>query len=216
VQDLSATATTAYVDDAGALTQPDLINGVFGLCTIDGERIMYRDRDLAANAITGCIRGTAGTGAAAHTAGTDVYDIGRGNLLYAEYQDYIVKDTALGDGSTTIFYAPSIDIDNPDESSSIDIRAIEVYVGGQRQYAYSDTSATSQYRWIVAEFDPLAIEFITDYAAVPPLTAPASGVEVTVLVRRGQSWYQPGAVEPSDGVALQETQTLAARFFRGL
>ena len=42
------------------------------------------------------------------------------------------------------------------------------------------------------------------------------GHEVTILVRQGKTWYQPTATEPSDGQALQETQTQAARFLRGL
>ena len=47
-------------------------------------------------------------------------------------------------------------------------------------------------------------------------TAPASGSEVTILVRRGVTWYQGTGTEPSDGVALQDTNTKAARFLRGL
>jgi hypothetical protein len=57
-------------------------------------------------------------------------------------------------------------------------------------------------------------------------TAPADGVQVTILVRRGQTWYQGGVVfnpdtqliqqQPSNGVALQETNTRAARFFQGV
>ena len=46
--------------------------------------------------------------------------------------------------------------------------------------------------------------------------APPAGYEITIQVKRGQSWYQPGDNTPSNGVALQETNTLAARFLRGL
>ena len=46
-------------------------------------------------------------------------------------------------------------------------------------------------------------------------TAPADGVEVTILVRRGVTWYNPGVGTPSDGVPLQDTDNQAARFLRG-
>jgi hypothetical protein len=35
------------------------------------------------------------------------------------------------------------------------------------------------------------------------------------LVRRGVTWYAPGAGTPSNGIALQQTNTQAARFLRG-
>lgn len=217
VQPMTATANIAYVADAAALSEPDLPNGVFGLVTIGGERIMYRERNTALNFIQGLMRGTAGTGAADHAAGIDVYDISRGNLLNQEYQDYTESDTLIGDGVTTIFYAPSVSIDTTLEDSSFDVRSIEVYVGGTRQYAFEDTTVaieSGQYRWTVAEFDPLAIEFVTQ-TSYPDLYAPPAGVEVTILVRKGLSWYQIGNGTASNGVALQETDTVAARFLKG-
>jgi len=223
---LSATADIIYVDDAGKLTQPDLPNGVFGVITINGERIMYRNRNVGANTITGLMRGTAGTGAAEHVIGTPVYDMGRGNLLYASYQDYVVKDTIPAYDPAnpsperpvpgqTEFVAPNIVIQDFLDSSS-EALSLEVYVGGIRQYKYSDTTATSQYRWVQNQFDPVSVEFIVNSTLVPPLSAPLDSAEVTILVRQGKTWYQPTATEPSDGQALQETQTQAARFLRGL
>jgi hypothetical protein len=212
---LTADADIAYVTNANALTDPDLANGVFGVCTINAERIMYRIRDTATNSISGLLRGTAGTAATSHSVDSVVYDMGRGNLMYEQYQDYIVKDSTLADGTTTVFYAPSIVVEDFLDSSSENL-SIEVYVGGIRQYKYSDTTTTSEYRWVLNQYDPVAVEFIVDSSTVPPLAAPADGSEVTILVRRGQSWYQPGETTASDGVALQETNTLAARFLRGL
>ena len=205
-QDLSGTANIAYVANAQALSAPDLAAGIFGIVTIDGERIMYRERDTVANTISGLIRGTAGTGAADHSVGANVYDMGRGNLLPTQFQNYIVSDSSMGDASTTIFYAPSIVIADFADSA-VETDAIEVYVGGIRQYAASDTTADSTYRWFVTDFDPLAVEFDI---------APAAGSEVTILVRQGVTWYAPGDGTASNGVALQDTQTQAARFLRGL
>jgi hypothetical protein len=169
---------------------------------------MYRHRDLAANTVSGLQRGTAGTAAANHAAGTSVYDMGRGNLLDQTYQDYIVKDSGMGDGTTAVFYAPHIDIADFGDSSTLYVESIEVYVGGIRQYNYSDTTTDSEYRWIVSLFDPLTIEFIVDGT----YSAPAAGSEVTILQRRGKSWYEPANGNPSNGIPLQETDTQAARF----
>ena len=212
VQDLSATADIIYVDNAAALSEPDLPGGVFGLITIGGERIMYRSRDTVSNTVSGLMRGTAGTAADSHYTDDTVYDIGRGNLLSSTYQDYIVSDSTLADGSTTVYYAPNINISDFGDSSSVYTESIEVYVGGQRQYNYSQTQATSQYRYIVTDFGPLAIEFIVDNDPVSPLLPPAAGSEVTILQRRALSWYEPGATTASNGIALQETDTEAARF----
>lgn len=208
---LSATANIAYVNNASALGEPDLTNGIFGLVTIGGERIMYRERNTALNTISGLRRGTAGTAADSHSVNAPVYDISRGNLLPEQFQDYVVSDTALGDGSTTVFYAPNINISDFGDSSSIYVESIEVYVGGVRQYNYSDTTAESQYRWIITDVGPLAVEFITDGTTVPSLTAPAEGAEVTILQRRGVWWYDLATPD----LSLQETDSQAARFLRG-
>jgi len=60
------------------------------------------------------------------------------------------------------------------------------------------------------------VEFVVDNNVFPPLTAPDAGVEVTILVRQGVTWYEPGVGTASDGIALQDTNTQAARFLRGL
>jgi hypothetical protein len=214
-QALSSTASIAYVANAAALSQPNLEKGIFGVLTVDGERIMYRERNVILNTVSGLIRGTGGTGAADHAAGAEMYDIGRGNLLDANYQDYVVKNSSLGDGTTTVFYAPNIDLSDSGDSSTASAESIEVYVGGVRQYAYSDTTASSQYRWFVTDFSPLAVDFVVDSTVDPELLPPVAGAEVTILQRRGVTWYAPGNGTPSNGVALQETDTAAARFFRG-
>ena len=213
---VSATADEIFVVDAAALSEPNLAAGVFGVVVIDGERIMYRERNLSLNKLSGLMRGTAGTAAAPHQVGATATDLGRGNLLEQQYQDYVVSDTTLSDGSSSVYYAPSIDISSAYQDSSSEVMALEVYVGGIRQYAYSETAATSQYRWVVTDLDPVTVEFLTDSDPVDPLLLPPAGVDVTILVRRGKSWYEPGIDSASNGVALQDTNTPAARFLRGL
>jgi hypothetical protein len=210
VAPVTATADVIYVEDAAALTQPDLGLGIFGVVTINGERITYRQRDLGTNTISGLRRGTAGTGAAAHNEGTAVYSMGRGQLLAERYQDYLVSDTSTGDGSTTIFYAPNIQTTDFDDSSSIWVDSIEVYVEGQRQYRYGQ-AGNSQYSWIVTDVDPVAIEFVAPPGVIDPVIAPPSGVEITIVQRRGTWWYDISTAAAREE-SLQENPSEAARF----
>ena len=191
---LSATDDIIYVTNASALSEPNLPQGIFGLITIDGERIAYRYRDTANNTVSGLRRGTAGTGAADHNANTFVYDIGIGNLLPSEYQNYIVSDEFLADGATTIYTAADISVVGLDSTELID--AVQVYVGGLLQ--------SGGYEILTAA--PVSIEFAV---------APTINYQVAIVVLRGVTWYAPGSETPSDGIPLQEQETVAARFIRG-
>ena len=183
-----------YVTDASVLSEPNLPQGIFGLITIDGERIAYRNRDTVLNILSGLRRGTAGTGVADHDSGTAVYDIGIGNRLPQEYQNYVVSNEVLADGTQTIFVANDIVITNLDSTELVE--AVEVYVGGILQ--------TSGYT--ITGGNPVTVEFEI---------APTANYQVAIMVKRGLSWYQPGPSTPSDGIPLQEQQTLAGRFIRG-
>ena len=195
VQSVSMTDDVIYVADANALIEPNLPDNVWGALTIDGERIMYRERNTTNNTVSSLLRGTAGTANAPHTVGATVYNIGPGNLLSAEYQNYVVVNSALGDGSTTVYVADNIDVGNMDSTTMEE--AVQVYIGGTLQ--------TSGY--VITADNPVTVEFAT---------APPAGVEVDILVRRALTWYAPGAGTPSNGEPLQETETAAARFLRGL
>ena len=191
---ISAVDDVIYVDNASALSQPNLPLGIFGLVTINGERITYRNRDTTNNTISGLRRGTAGTGAASHASGSPVYDIGAGNLLPVQYQNYVVSQDFLADGTTTSFVATDISVVGLDSAELTD--AVEVYVGGIRQ----------QGGYIIDTADPVNVVFDV---------APTQNYQVTILVRRALSWYEPGPTTPSDGIPLQEQTTEAARFIRG-
>ena len=234
-QAVAQTDDIIHVANADALVAPDLVANFWGVVTIDAERIMYRYRDTTANTISGLLRGTAGTANAPHAVGAIAYDIGRDNLLDIQYQNYVVSDTTLADGTQTVFVAESISLVVPGAvtwsisntyimgtavvNSGIYYRAIidvpaniainnitywepasaelQVYVGGFRvQTGYTLTSS-----------DPATVTFTT---------APADGVDVTILVQRGVTWYAPGASTASNGNPLQITDTVPARFLRGL
>jgi hypothetical protein len=184
---------TIYVVDANALTQPDLQANIWGVITINGERIMYRELNINNNTVSSLLRGTAGTAAAEHEVDSIVYNTGRGNLAPAEYQDRVVYTNTLADGTTTTFSASNIDLSAL--TLSFAEQAILVYVAGIRVYT----------GYTVDSVAPAAVTFVT---------APPAGYEVSILVRQGFGWYQPANGEPSDGQALQITQTDAARFFR--
>jgi hypothetical protein len=190
-QALSQTDLVIYVEDASRCPEPKLEYGYFGLITINGERIAYRQRDLASNTLLGLRRGTAGTAIDNHAVDSYVYDITSNNYVPVEYQNYYDRQEFLGNGSTTVFATDSITID-PTLT-----HAVEVLVGGILQNSgYS----------ITAE-DPVVVTFDT---------APLANYQVSIRVLRAESWYEPGTSTASNGVPLQETQTKAARFFRGV
>jgi hypothetical protein len=192
-QTLFVNDNIVYVDDAGALAEPDLANNIWGVLTVNGERIMYRERDLMTNTVSSLLRGTAGTAVDSHAVGAIVYNLNRDNLAPAIYQNTYVGSETLANGSTTTFTA---DVDLSQEDSAFDEQAILVYVGGLLQTTgYSVTSDS-----------PVTIEFTT---------APTAGYQVTIQIRQGLGWYGAGSTTEYDGVGLQYTDTVAAQFFRG-
>jgi hypothetical protein len=146
---------------------------------------------LATNTLLGLRRGTAGTAVDNHAVDSYVYDITNNNYVPVEYQNYYDRQDFIGNGSTTVFATTSMVID-PTLT-----HAVEVLVGGILQ----DSGYT-----ITAE-DPVTVTFNT---------APPTNYQISIRVLRAESWYEPGTSTASNGVPLQETQTKAARFFRGV
>jgi hypothetical protein len=319
-----------YVDNASALDIPDLPNNIWGILTVNGERIMYREVDYTLNTVSGLRRGTAGTAAADHAVGSAVYDLGRGNLMPEQFQDYVDSNNFVGDGTSTVFVTDVVVNERPLVSigGSVEVRIngilqdLDTYtvtalepvaivfnnsipvLGSTVQITVTDTLsvATSQSfsatgssarfsttldiglveqpasSYVLDDFDPIIITFNTpvpagqvvyianqlsgkdefdysfsdgvettfstdinltlpvrvyvggieqtnlvdytvtslDTVSVTFVESVPAGQEVTILVRRGVTWYAPGIDTPSNGVALQDTDTQAARFLRGL
>mgnify|MGYP003334093648 CR=1 FL=1 len=193
VQTLHNYSDVVYVVDAAALAEPDLTNNIWGVITVNGERIMYRERDLVTNTLSSLIRGTAGTAIDSHAAGSTVYNLNRDNLAPVTYQDHYVGSNTLADGITTVF---STDVDLSQEDSAFDAQAVQVYVGGILQ--------TTGYS--VTGDNPITVAFDT---------APTAGYQVTIQIRQALSWYGAGSTTSYDGVGLQYTNTPAAEFFLG-
>jgi hypothetical protein len=209
-QDLSTTDDTIYVDNAGALSVPNLAANQWGALTVGAERIMYREIDLENNTVSGLLRGTAGTAITAHDSGDAVYNIGRDNLFSRQYQNYIVETTALADGSTTVFAAPNITlstsstawvISNTYSSGDIVVNSGSFYSAKQDVLGLLNIAITNTDYW-----QPLAaavevyvggirltadLYAVTDQAPVSVTldAAPPDGVAVTILVRRG-TWIE--------------------------
>jgi hypothetical protein len=223
-----------YVINASTLTIPNFLANIWGVITIDGERIMYRNIDFENNTVSSLLRGTAGTAAAAHLAGAEVYDESRGNLLPAQFQNYVVSNTTLADGTTTIFEAVDISLSGSSSVTWVEADtysgATTVNAGGSYYYAKQDvpanTTITNTTYWqplnaavqvyvggalqtsgyTFTSENPVIIEFST---------APLSGSNVIILINRGVTWYQQGVDTASNGIPLQETTTPAAQFLQG-
>jgi hypothetical protein len=184
------------VENASALGEPNIENNVWGVITVGAERIMYRYRDLDNNTVGGLLRGTAGTAISNHALGATVYNMSAGNLLPAQYQDYVVSATAIADGTTSVFVAPDLDL-NTEDLSTLAAPQLRVTVGG------TSVPATD---YTILQANPATIQFDR---------TPPRGVEVALFELRGSSWYQPGINTASDGRPLQLTNTEAAKFLRG-
>jgi hypothetical protein len=184
-----------YVENALACGAPDIISNYLGVVIINGERITFRSRDLVNNTLSGLMRGTAGTAIATHEVNTPVYNMGRENLLSGGgYQDHVDQTTILSNGSQTVFTASNINLLGVDSTEWLE--ALIVSVGGiiQPYTAYEFLGA-----------NPASIRFYE---------APPAGRQVTLAVKRAQSWYEPGASTPSNGLPLQLQTTAAAKFLR--
>jgi hypothetical protein len=195
-QSLSADSDIIHVKDASRLGSTDIEKNLWGVVTVGAERIMYRYRDLASNTVSGLLRGTAGTAAANHATNSFVIDMSIGSMLPEPYEDYLVFNNFYSDGKTDVFEADNINLTLVDSATVAD-ETLRVFVGG-RQLLPSD--------YIILQENPATVQLYI----IPPV-----GVEITLAVLRGTSWYQPGIDTPSDGVPLQLTQTPQAKFLRG-
>jgi hypothetical protein len=195
-QHLAADSDIIYVTDASKLGGADIEKNLWGVITVGAERIMYRYIDTDTNTVSGLLRGTAGTATADHSAGTVVIDMSSGSMLEEPYEDYLVYTDFVSDGKTDIFQADNINLQLVDSTIVAD-ESLRVFVGG-RQLLPSE--------YVILEENPAKIQLYI----IPPV-----GVEITMAVLRGTSWYQPGIDTASDGVPLQLTQTPQAKFLRG-
>jgi hypothetical protein len=195
-QAMSATDDTIYVRDASTLSEPNLADNIFGVVIIDGERITYTVRNTTDNTLSGLRRGVAGTAISAHASGASVSNAGLDQQLPAEYQQTTTKNTFTGDGTTRVFTASNVVLENNLDSTEIE-EAVRVRVGG----TLLDIS-----EYFVSQINPTQVTLIN---------APAAGVEIDVFIVKASVMYAQGTGTASNGIALQQQTTDALRFLRG-
>jgi hypothetical protein len=180
---------------------------------------MYRYRDTDNNTVSGLLRGTAGTAITTHASGAIVYYMGRGNLLPQEDQNYIVSHNILANGTDLQFNAPNISL-NFDAAEPYDVLPFDLgtVTGEPESYDFGLGDPTNQVEVYVAGIQLHSGFSIISSSPVIVVfdVAPPAGAEVTILVRRAETWYQQGVATASNGNPLQITETPAARFLRGL
>ena len=137
----------------------------------------------------------------------DALEVFVGGLAQAEH--------FIGDGITTQFaLSGAVTLTTP----IVTINGAKLLTG----YSITTTPTTVTLTFTTAPaFEAVIVVSTYTLNAVDPVnitfvTAPADGAEITMLVRRGVTWYQQGAGTASNGVPLQETNTAPARFLRGL
>jgi hypothetical protein len=195
-QAMSATNDTIYVRDASTLSEPNLADNIFGVVIIDGERITYTVRNTTNNTLSGLRRGVAGTAISAHASGASVSNAGLDQQLPAEYQQTTTKNTFTGDGTTRVFTAANVVLEDNLDSTEIE-EAVRVRVGG----TLLDIS-----EYFISQVNPTEVTLIN---------APAAGVEIDVFIVKASVMYAQGTGTASNGIALQQQTTDALRFLRG-
>jgi hypothetical protein len=186
-QDLAVDDRTITVVDGSVLGEVDGTTKLPGVIFINKERIEYFVK--SGNTLSQIRRGTLGTGIKAHVGGTSVVDASGKNTV--PYSDTIYTDTHTGDGSTVSF-ATTI---APTSASQLDI-----FIGGQRLLLTSEDGSTVNY----------TVDGST--AVVTLTTAPSADVQVKILQKKGNVWYNQGTNSAADGKGLQKATSNAAKF----
>ena len=205
-QTLATDATDIKVADATKLANPQPVIGldgstvstiIPGVVFVDKERIEYFTKTN--NRLGQLKRGTLGTGIKEHGSGTEVVDASGTQTI--PYVDTVHTDTFTGDGSTATFTATKTLTATLNQSSpAIGIPAdqIDIFIGGQRLLMVSEDGST--------------INYSISGDNVTFTSAPAFGIQIKILHKKGQVWYTAKDGNPADGKGLQASTTQQAQF----
>lgn len=215
--------TELTVSDASELTSPTVDQ--FGIVTINGEKIQYLSKD--GNVLKNLRRGYLGTSIpSVHNIGSIVIDTGFEEQV--PYSDKQTKEDFVSDGSSLIIgplgftprktEASHWDIDDktiPDGYGRCD--SIEVFVGGTRLRKdlvslHNPTVGANSPEGDVVQEAQFSVDGTTNYIRLTE-SVPA-GVRITVVRRTGNTWYNIGDGNPSDGQSLSNATTAIARFLQ--
>jgi hypothetical protein len=193
-QTLATDATDIVVADASVLADPQTVIGpdgstvstiIPGVVFVGKERIEYFTKTN--NRLGQLKRGTLGTGIKEHGSGTNVVDASGTQTI--PYVDTVYTNTFTGDGSTVAFTLSQ----TPSSASELDI-----FIGGQRLLLTSEDGST--------------INYSVSGADVTLTSAPAYGVQIKILHKKGQVWYTAADGNPADGKGLQGSTSQQAQF----
>ena len=205
-QTLATDATDIKVADATKLANPQPVIGldgstvstiIPGVVFVDKERIEYFTKTN--NRLGQLKRGTLGTGIKEHGSGTEVVDASGTQTI--PYVDTVHTDTFTGDGSTATFTATqtlTTTLNQSSPATGIPADQIDIFIGGQRLLMVSEDGST--------------INYSISGDNVTFTSAPAFGIQIKILHKKGQVWYTAKDGNPADGKGLQASTTQQAQF----
>jgi hypothetical protein len=217
VRDFSYYDTVLQVNDAATLG-----TAIRGVIVINSERIEFGSR--TGNLLSNLRRGVFGTAIAEiHARGSDVIDISDSETIpYTEVQN---KFDFYANGSNRLFgplpFVPGKTVINNWYRNSIptgygQCNEVEVFVGGRRLIKnpvniYNEQLGLES----PVNGDPLVeAEFSVDgvTAEVRLTNAPSAGIRVTIIQRKGNTWYELD----NNGIPLSlgNSQTTIAKFIQ--
>ena len=176
------------VEDGASLPEPDVASNVPGVIFVDKERIEYFIK--SGNKLSQLRRGTLGTGIKDHSSGAEVVDASEVQTI--PYADGVYVDTFTGDDTTTAFTTTQ---------TLTSASQLDIFIGGQRVLLTSEDGST--------------VNYTASGTTVTLATAPASGVKIQILHKKGQVWYTGKDGNPADGKGLQASVTPQAKFIAG-
>ena len=204
---LATDATDIKVADATKLANPQPVIGldgstvstiIPGVVFVGKERIEYFTKTN--NRLGQLKRGTLGTGIKEHGSGTEVVDASGTQTI--PYVDTVHTDTFTGDGSTATFTATqtlTTTLNQSSPATGIPADQIDIFIGGQRLLMVSEDGST--------------INYSISGNNVTFTSVPAYGVQIKILHKKGQVWYNIGSNgKPADGKGLQGSSSQQAQF----
>jgi hypothetical protein len=214
-QDLAEDDDVIHVFDASVIGPPNLTRNQFGIVMIDGERIMFRERDLNTNTLSGLRRGTAGTGANFHPAQTKVYDLGRNALIPDTFVSghaytFLVEDWDTSTDTIYLENAEDVGIQSW-EAGGFGTVTIAGLDGYHVRFTERDTELNTISGLTIVQNDTTMPYQPSPMPSIPALISKSSQVRDS---SNNKIWYAQGNTTASNGVPLQDQTTIPAQFIK--
>ena len=212
---------TIELTDASSLYAADRRENSAGVIEINGERIQYLRK--VRNTLTQLRRGANGTAIRElHPVDSLVANVGPTEAL--PYTDEQERTDFVSDGSSVLIgpldYVPEKSSTGTWTATTIPADyercdTVEVFVAGRRMRkspitVYDETlgpTSPAADREIEAEF---AVDGVNPYVRLTQ--APPAGTRITIIKRKGNSWYDRGATTATSGVTLLDNSSAISKF----